>query len=573
MKTNPGLLTVTLACTIIAGLSAQPFSFPYPSKSRAILQKLEIQGDGNLQVHPGIHFWTPAVARHILIQLYATRKTGSPDADLIYLEREVREWEYLFPGNANPPFLSGETKSFEPFLPWSPLCPVSTTRFLYQKGVVAVELQPVVEGSLRQEFNTQQLLFFNGKGLNLRGVLGPRIFFSSSFRETQALFPSYRRQWIEQNRAIPGNGYHKPFRSTLFNTTEALDFMNARGKVGISLSDQLTLEFGHDRHFIGNGIRSLILSDIATNYLFLRINAHLGRFNYQLLWGELLHGSHRDYPGDLLIPKKYLATHHLSINITPNLNIGLFEAVVLKRDGFFDFQYLNPIILYRVVEQMTGSPDNVLVGLDFRLNMNRTFQLYGQLILDEFKLRELLLERTGWWANKYGVQAGVRYPDIGGIRKLDFQVEYNRVRPYTYSHRDSSLGYAHYNQPLAHPYGANFQEWTGMLEYAITIKWKISARGVFLQCGTDQPGDNWGNNILLSNQKRMQEFGNFMLQGRRENIALFGLHASYSPIHRLFLDLELAYRTSRFPATGSHEKTLIIGGGFQLNGFNRAPDW
>ena len=56
-----------------------------------------------------------------------------------------------------------------------------------------------------------------------------------------------------------------------------------------------------------------------------------------------------------------------------------------------------------------------------------------------------------------GIQLGAKYIDAFGIKNLDLQLEYNRVRPFTYSHRDSVANYTHYNQPLAHPLGANFR--------------------------------------------------------------------------------------------------------------------
>jgi hypothetical protein len=60
-----------------------------------------------------------------------------------------------------------------------------------------------------------------------------------------------------------------------------------------------------------------------------------------------------------------------------------------------------------------------------------------------------------------GLQLGAKYINALGIKNLDLQLEYNRVRPFTYSHRDSVANYTHYNQPMAHPLGANFSETIG----------------------------------------------------------------------------------------------------------------
>jgi hypothetical protein len=68
--------------------------------------------------------------------------------------------------------------------------------------------------------------------------------------------------------------------------------------------------------------------------------------------------------------------HHLSMNVTRWLNIGLFEGVVFGRTNRFDFQYLNPIIFYRHIEGTLGSPDNAVAGLDFKANVAKRFQFY-----------------------------------------------------------------------------------------------------------------------------------------------------------------------------------------------------
>ena len=55
--------------------------------------------------------------------------------------------------------------------------------------------------------------------------------------------------------------------------------------------------------------------------------------------------------------------------------------------------------------------------------------------------------------------------DAFGIDHLDLQAEMNIIRPFTYTHRDSVRSYAHANQPLAHPLGANLREVVLKLRY------------------------------------------------------------------------------------------------------------
>ena len=52
-------------------------------------------------------------------------------------------------------------------------------------------------------------------------------------------------------------------------------------------NNMFTLQFGHGKHFIGNGYRSLLLSDNSFNYPFLRIQTTFGKIQYTNLYAEL----------------------------------------------------------------------------------------------------------------------------------------------------------------------------------------------------------------------------------------------------------------------------------------------
>jgi hypothetical protein len=135
---------------------------------------------------------------------------------------------------------------------------------------------------------------------------------------------------------------------------------------------------------------------------------------------------------------------------------GFFDAVIWKTDSLgsrgFEFSYLNPIIFLRPVEASLDSPDNMMLGANVKYKVFSRTSLYGQLLLDEFKLNEIKAG-NGWWGNKHAFQLGLKSYSVG-IKNLNLQAELNYVRPYTYQHRSTLQNYAHYNQALAHPYGS-----------------------------------------------------------------------------------------------------------------------
>ena len=178
---------------------------------------------------------------------------------------------------------------------------------------------------------------------------------------------------------------------------------------------------------------------------------------------------------------------------------------------------------------------------------------------------ELITDPQGWWANKFGIQAGIKYIDVLGIDHLDAQLEFNSARPYTYTHRDSAASYTHYNQPLAHPLGANFREVVLTGRYQASQKWLFEGKLITAKVGEDEAGFNWGNNLLLPHTSRVMEYGNELLQGVRTDIILVGLDVSYQIKHNVFFDLSLLYRNFDSANDNLDESTTVVTGGFRMN--------
>ena len=397
-------------------------------------------------------------------------------------------------------------------------------------------INPVVQYVVSKEMDNDQTLFLNTRGLRLRGRIANKIGFSAYLTDNQERDPSYAQQWIHDRLAVPGEGFYKDFKAP-----GGVDYFDARGSVTFNVTRYIDVAFGYDKNFIGNGYRSLFLSDFGSSNLFLRLNTRIWKFNYQNLFMELSNADNRGIT-DKLIGKKYAAMHHLDMNITRWLNIGLFEGIVFGRVNHFEFGYLNPLIFYRSIELQNGSYDNSVAGLDFKANIAKRFQVYGQLLLDEFKLSEIRAG-DGWWANKWGLQLGGKYIDAFGIKNLDLQLETNRVRPFTYSHNDSIANYTHYNQPLAHPLMANFQEFIGVARYQPAPKWTIQAKAIAYKQGRDSTAvSNFGSNIFLPNTMRQGDYGYSIGAGWKTNVLYSSLLVSYEVKENLFIELSGVYR-------------------------------
>ncbi|GAA4407876.1 hypothetical protein GCM10023187_29040 [Nibrella viscosa] len=400
-----------------------------------------------------------------------------------------------------------------------------------------LHVNPVFYYSTGTESNSSNRLFVNTRGVEVRGSIAKRLGFYSFFSDNQAVFPRYIREYgqlygVPDMGFAPGEGFSKIYRQT------GVDFLAARGYITFNILKIINFQFGHDRNFIGNGYRSLLLSDNSAPYLFLKLTTTFGRFQYTNLISELQNTTapiRQNEP----ITQKFTAIHHLSMNLGNHINVGLFEAEVFGRDRF-DINYLNPIIFYRYVESFRGSSDNAIIGLDFKANFRRHFLFYSQILIDEFLISELRA-RQGSWTNKFAVQAGLKYIDALGVPNLDLQGELNLARPYTYSHKTGQTNYAHYSQPLAHPLGANFIEGLGIARYQYKQFNGVGTFGVILY-GADQPYRNYGGNILKDYDTRVRDYGNFIGQGRQTAVTYADLRLSYMFKHNVFLEGRYLYR-------------------------------
>ena len=393
-------------------------------------------------------------------------------------------------------------------------------------------------------------LTLNTRGVEVRGMINRKVGFYTFLADNIALIPDYVTDYVdkynqnEQRTAgrlpgMPGEGFVKEYRQD----KNSADFFSARAYITFQATKNIQLQFGHDKNIIGNGFRSMILSDNAAPYLFLKSITTVGIFQYQNLWTQLVYTGFKPY--DQIFPRKYMTSHHLSINVSKKLNIGFSESVVFQRDSVtgrgFDVNYLIPVMFFRYIESYQGSADNAFIGIDFKYNFAKRFSLYGQFMLDEFSSREFFKD-TGYWAKKFGVQFGGKYIDVFGVNNLDYQVEWNYARPYTYSHYDDA-NYTHYNQNLAHPLGANFEEWSHTIRWQPINKLQLTGKVIYANFGEDRIlTENWGSDVQKSYDTKSRKvlfndlYGNYTGQGRSTVTTLLDFRASYQIKHNLFIE-------------------------------------
>jgi len=414
------------------------------------------------------------------------------------------------------------------------------------KGSNYLVLNPVIRTQVSREKNISDHPNLFSYGVDARGTILHKLGFSFFAVNNTERLPAYMSDWVNRYQ-VPGVGNYQQ------KAGKKINYWDVRGTIQTSVTKSIDLQLGYDRNFIGNGYRSLFLSDVGYNNAFFKVNVRAWKINLQSLYIQL-------EPQDGIVnskdTKKYLRINTVGINAAKWLNISVFDAVVMGRKNGFDFNYLLPVTFLRAMEQQSGSPDNALFGVNVKANLAGKVQLYGSILLDEFNLTEIKA-RSGWWANKFGYQAGVKYIDAFNIKNLDLQLETNRVRPFTYTHFDSVSNYSAFNQPIAHPLGANFHEFIALANFQATRRLNLNAKLVYYQQGLDSLGFDMGSNILINYNNRPRSYGWKVGSGNKATCMYFAAVATYELLNNWFVDFSIMQRNFKTQLSGETNTSMF----------------
>ncbi|PQJ20441.1 hypothetical protein [Nonlabens tegetincola] len=408
-------------------------------------------------------------------------------------------------------------------------------------------IDPGVDLQLGKDFDADINTFNNTRLAMVNGGIGKQITFGATIQESQGRFADYFNREITLRAPDGGNPGIVPGRGIAEDGGENIyDYPVATGYINYKPSKYFDLQLGHGQHFIGDGYRSLILSDNSMPFPYFKVNANFWKLNYTVLYTSL-RDVRSEVTADDSFRTKFMTFHYLSWNATKRLNIGLFESVLWQDDNQrgFDFNYINPIIFYQAIELQTGSRGgNALIGATAKYKFTNRITGYGQLVFDEFSSDAVA--GGGSFKNKSAFQLGVKWQNAF-INGLMLQAEYNRVRPFTYSHNSIVLNYGNSNQALAHPWGANFYEmiFIGRYDYK---RWYGIGKVILGERGYDilSNSDNlaYGGNIYTSEDNRAFENGNEVAQGNTASYFYGQIEAGYliNPASNLKVYAQLIYR-------------------------------
>ncbi len=346
----------------------------------------------------------------------------------------------------------------------------------YNNEDFELKINPIFNFSLGKD-QDKNSIYHNTRGIDISGSLGSEFSFGTGMYENQSVFPDYYSDWVKTHHVVYGQGRARTFK------TNGYDYSYAYGYLSYSPTKAFNFRMGHGKNFIGEGYRSLILSDVSMNMPFAMWTTTVRKIRYTNLLLAYQNIGVADGLGEIA-NRRYGSITMIDFSLFKFLELGLVESNVWPRknsnSAWPSLNYFNPIIFTRTLGYGLNSEINSLLGLNSKVRIGKHINAYFQWIYDK--------------KNQYGVQFGAKIFKPFNL-PVFLQMEYNQVQPYTYAHFDKQ-SFTHYNQALAHPYGANFTEWIGRASFYwkdFTLSYHLSLAHI----AQDTGASNVGQDIFL----------------------------------------------------------------------------
>jgi len=337
--------------------------------------------------------------------------------------------------------------------------------------------------------DTTTSIFTNTRGVRVAGNITSKFSFETRYYENQFYYPEYLDSVADARGVAFGLGRAKIFKG------KGHDVGMSSGYISYSPIEELNIQFGQGKHFIGDGYRSMLLSDNSFNYPYLGISLSLldGKVFYKNVnaWIQTLERMPLSSSPEALFKRKSGSFRYLSFKPKKQFEIGLFEGVVYKRyedsvgEVSVDPTFYLPVIGVGSGLNANKDENKVVLGVNINVSPYKNVKLYGQFVMDDF--------------SKTGFQVGGKWFNFFKLKNSWIMMEYNSAVPYLFTQSGANViqSYSHANQELAHPLGASFNELIVMAHFE---KNRFFVTGKYFYVQKKRFGGSiYGENIFLPN--------------------------------------------------------------------------
>lgn len=338
-----------------------------------------------------------------------------------------------------------------------------------------LDVDPVFNFSFGRDLQdtASKNLSTNTRGFIVQGAIGKKLSFYTSFYENQSFFPNYLNKTVDETGVVPGQGRTKPFKETSY------DYNMASGVINYAPLKWINVQLGHGKNFIGDGYRSLILSDNTFNYPYLKgtFSFFENKLQYQVQYASLqyLKRLPATTSSEAQFVRQAGTFHSLSYSPHQMVELSLIEGVVYQNWDSTGTQplpwnfYMPVIGLNTAVEGLNSSTAKPVLGLNLRVHPFKKYMFYAQAAIDQYK------------DVNTAFQFGIAAFDALNVQNLNLRAEWNTISKNMYGHQNPQNAFQHYGGNLAHPTGNDLNELIGIADYQwhsffVAAKWVYSDR-------------------------------------------------------------------------------------------------
>ncbi len=331
--------------------------------------------------------------------------------------------------------------------------------------------------------------WLNSRGFQFGASIGKNFYIYTSLYENQGKFPNYVSDYINTKRLVPSE---YPVNVLPYDNGST-DWSRVTSIIGYKPAKNILLTLGQDKIFIGDGYRSLLLSDNAPNYPFFKFSIDIIKsIQYNSIWAYFQDRNAPNFNVFTNNRRKFGVFHYIDWNINKRASVAFFNALISEEADNsgnlhgFDFNFLNPILFSPSLGPSAQVADHTLAGLNAKYKVFDKTAIYGQFVMDQTINKGL--------SNSTGYQIGVRGSDLFSMQHLNYLFEYNTVSPSVYYGQNAIVNYTHFSDPLGDPFGANFKELLGIVNYSIS-KFDLQFEGYFVNLANNSGYNNYGSGI------------------------------------------------------------------------------
>ena len=244
----------------------------------------------------------------------------------------------------------------------------------------------------------------------------------------------------------------------------------------------LALQFGRDYQQWGAGRKSnLLFSDNSLPFDLGRLTLNAGKFTLTMTAMQLdqitaADGNFVTGAVDSTRKNRFLTAHRIDWKVSDKLQIGFSESVLYGGTArTFEWQFLNPVMIYHFEQENRGIEGNTIVGADFIAFPAKNWSVYGELIVDDWqfdrkKVSDLEPPEVGWII-------GCRKAAPFNLATAVASLEYSGITNRTYNTLQPEQKHLHQNKNIGHELGNDFDCW--LLEFSNWFSPKLRANLTF----------------------------------------------------------------------------------------------